>query len=101
MALWLGIWLSGCQSLPERKAYQTLSTTQEVVGVAMHTLGSLNRAGELTAAEYDRTQSYYREYQAAMNLAMDLAMGDEESWTPQKVMLLATQLIELIERLDE
>jgi hypothetical protein len=91
---------TGCQNSYERRAYQTLDTTQTLVEVAMATFKALNISGKVTAQEYDDISVYYSDYQAVMNAAIDAASGDLNQFTPETAMRLSVQLISLIERFE-
>lgn len=96
----LALIAAGCNTTQERRAYQTLATTDELVTLGMETLGAMNRSGELTLEEYNEAKQAYQDYQAAFLLAVDAARFDLETQTRADVLALANRFIALVERLD-
>ena len=97
----LSLMLAGCNSAADRRVYDTLDITVTAVNGAMEVYRSLNNAGQLSKNEVDQIRQYYTDYQAAITIAIDAASSDLGSPTPENVMRLATQLIGLIERIEQ
>ena len=101
MLLAFSIFWQGCPNSYDRQAYQTLGTTQELVEAALAILKYENDAGNVSQEYYDLLRRDYVLYQEAMNIAIEQASGDTTHWTPEKVLRLSTQLITLIERIED
>lgn len=100
VAMCLAALQTGCLT-NERKAYQTLDTTATLVESSLKAFRVLNEGGHISPEDYDKVAAYYADYQTAMNAAIDLAQMDMNQFTPERVMALAVQLINLIERIEQ
>ena len=89
--------LTGCQSPPQRVAYNTLATTKALVEGAMRSAADLLVAGQIPESKWNEiAQVYDYEFTPAFQTAVTLAREDYNAITPARVEVLANQIINTV-----
>ena len=93
------IFVAGCATTPNGKAYQTLKDTQTLVDNAMRYYGTQCALGKVSTENQAQIDEAHFKYRSAFRSAVNLARLDYSKLTPDDVQLLANEILTLISKL--
>ena len=88
--------MTGCKTIPEAAAYNSLRGVAVSVDNAMRAYADLAVAGRVSEGDQARVKRAYGAYQHSMVIAITAARLDYSSPAPEDLRLIANQLVDLI-----